>query len=164
MTLEELTAPDPAPLPDEVRSRLIADRDRLVEQHNIVLNEAEVHWTCSSGGLDERDVTVSPIEGEMDYWAAVHEIGHIVLRLPTFVGREPAYENEFRVWAWSLDNACITPSVLAARCMIRMLFTHTGEGHPAPTEDQVQRLRDRLPQDDVPLNWRNAQTQPHAEG
>lgn len=155
MSLEELTAPDPGPLPREARADLVAHRARLVEKHSIVLNESEIHWTDSSGELEERGVEVPPIETEMDYWASVHEIGHIVLQLPTFVDGTPAYENEFRVWAWSLDNACIAPSVLAGRGMIRALFTHTGDDHPAPTDALVERLRNRLPQGEVPLRWRD---------
>jgi hypothetical protein len=104
------------------------------------------------------DITVPPITGEDEYWAALHELGHCAtsdlsrgseLRAALTTGRRWGYtppcqlESESNAWHWALDNALHPPSVGAIE-LIRTLsinqYRSTADGDTPRYLELLERL------------------------
>jgi hypothetical protein len=123
---------------------------RLVTEHGIGWEEAAIPFLEAEGSIDpaERFIRTPIVDTEIAYFTALHEIGHVVLDLPSFgpgeSDEEPErrlYSNEASVWEWALDEAEAPPSLDAAQTIDFTLLSD----EPAPSRaDAVQRVRRKL--------------------
>jgi hypothetical protein len=81
-------------------------------------------WRNAEASLGERRISTPVLGRELDYWAAIHEIGHFATGdLPTADEQgKILWDNEEAVWYWALDNGVVTPSG-AARGLIYSSFS-----------------------------------------
>ena len=65
-------------------------------------------------------IRIAPVRGQVTYFVALHEIGHLVGR-----GRSgPRLEKEAAAWRWALRNAIVEPTDAARRSMGRRLRSY----------------------------------------
>src|SRR4051794_19925091 len=93
--------------------------ERLLCENGITANWSPpqlgvLNWFGSCGDLVAREISIGPITDEMSYFVALHEIGHIVLQMPTDVEMDGvskvSLDNEVTVWAWAVGKALVEPS------------------------------------------------------
>lgn len=98
------------------------------------------------GGFHKLEVLTGPLDGELAYWAAMHEIGHVnmghmadpYVNSPyamLFFG-EKVMQAEVDAWNWAFDNAPFTPSLEARRTAWRALNSYS-EGLQQPIPDNI---------------------------
>ena len=64
-----------------------------------------------------REISIPPIRGQVSYFIALHEIGHLVGR-----GRSaPRLESEANAWLWALDHCVIEPTPATRRSISKRL-------------------------------------------
>jgi hypothetical protein len=90
----------------------------------------------AEGTFDPRMFRSPPIVHEIDYFTALHELGHLTLDLPEVEGGKLLLDNEETVWRWALDEARVYPSGEAASMIYRAIYAKGDPAHPA-----VQRLK-----------------------
>lgn len=62
-------------------------------------------------------ISIPEIRGQVSYFVALHEIGHLV-----GPGRSaPRLESEANAWLWALENAAIEPTAATRRAISRRL-------------------------------------------
>lgn len=80
---------------------------RLKKHIDTLLREHDITATYDSGrghaSVPKREISIPPIEEEMDYFISLHEIGHVVIGLK---GRT-RLEREAHAWTWAFDNTLI---------------------------------------------------------
>jgi hypothetical protein len=135
-------------------NRLRAHIDALAARHGLEWREEDIGWLDAEGGLGENWFKSPLMRNEFAYLAALHEIGHHVLGLPTDdENGQVLFANEADVWAWALAEAIIDPSK-AARTQIRVCLTSYPE--QAPPADEVARLRSIAAEDgNTEMRWRS---------
>lgn len=96
--------------------------------------EAHVEDLCREYGIDlagassrgrairwrggKLEISIPPIRGQVSYFIALHEIGHLVGR-----GRSaPRLESEANAWLWALDHAVVEPTPATLRSISRRLW------------------------------------------
>ena len=124
-----------APLPPEDVKRLRGHIEELCAQHEVIWDEDEnVHVLLGAeGNFDARSILTPPLESEIVYWAAIHEIGHLVLKLRTFDDDgNVLFQNELDVWKWALDEAIITPGADAGAGIFGAFLSHADQPPPPP--------------------------------
>jgi hypothetical protein len=63
------------------------------------------------------EISIPPIRGQVSYFIALHEIGHLVGR-----GRSaPRLEAEANAWLWALDHSIVEPTQATLRSISRRL-------------------------------------------
>ncbi len=63
------------------------------------------------------EISIPPIRGQVSYFIALHEIGHLVGR-----GRSaPRLESEANAWLWALDHSIFEPTPATLRSISRRL-------------------------------------------
>lgn len=75
----------------------------------------------------------SPSWSRLAYFAALHEVAHIIYRDPMEWARYQANEVEYeaRAWLWALDHAMEPPSQLVRDTILtRWLGSYVGHGRP----------------------------------
>jgi hypothetical protein len=90
----------------------------------------------AEGSFDSREFRSPPIVHEIDYFTALHELGHLTLDLPEFQEEQLLLDNEETVWRWALDEALVYPSGEAAGMIYRAIFAKGDPANPA-----AQRLK-----------------------
>ena len=89
----------------------------LCREHGIGLVGASsrgraIRWR--GGGLE---ISIPPIRGQVSYYIALHEIGHLVGR-----GRSaPRLESEANAWLWALQHSVVEPTAATRRSISRRL-------------------------------------------
>lgn len=77
-----------------------------------------------------------PIVEEMNYFVALHEIGHAVLGLPPGLCR---LEREAWCWRWALEHAAYAPHFSTRQrisaCLVRYLYRAASRGWKIPTAE-----------------------------
>ena len=83
------------------------------------------------------EIAVPEIRGQVSYFIALHEIGHLVGR-----GRSaPRLEAEANAWLWALENAAVEPTAATKRSISRRL-----SGYLAWAENrQYRKVPPRIP-------------------
>jgi hypothetical protein len=123
--------------------------------------QESTHWQAACGDIGKRWFEAPPIRSEMDCWAALHELGHIALELPTYDhdGVTVLFENEVRAWEWALEQAIAPPSATASGLILLQLHTHIEDGQPPP-KALVERLDTALgePHQSLGLSRSNSAT------
>ena len=78
---------------DSAEARRLRDHiESLSSAHRITVVEREMQWVDAWGEPDARKIVVPPLGSELAYFVALHEIGHLVLGLPS----SPADDGEDR--------------------------------------------------------------------
>jgi hypothetical protein len=136
------SSPDPPPQTRNRRGVALMEShiEELCERHEIELSG------CSSRGRAIRwrggrlEISIPPIRGQVSYFIALHEIGHLV-----GPGRSaPRLEAEANAWLWALENAAVEPTEATRRSIVRRL-----EGYLAWARNrQYRKVPPRIPERD----------------
>jgi hypothetical protein len=114
--------------------------ERLCDEYGIELagNSARGRAIRWRGGRLE--IAIPPIKGQVSYFIALHEIGHLVGR-----GRSaPRLESEANAWLWALEHCAVEPTLATRRSIVRRL-----EGYLAWAQNrQYRRVPPRIPERD----------------
>jgi hypothetical protein len=95
--------------------------------------EAHVEELCAAHGIDltgssargrairwrggRLEISIPPIKGQVSYFIALHEIGHLVGK-----GRSaPRLEAEANAWLWALENTAVSPTDATLRSISKRL-------------------------------------------
>lgn len=89
----------------------------LCERHGIGLAGASRRGRAIRWRGGKREIAIPEIRGQVSYFIALHEIGHLV-----GPGRSrPRLEAEANAWLWALDNAAVEPTPATLRSISRRL-------------------------------------------
>lgn len=85
-------------------------------------------------------ISIPPIRGQVSYFIALHEIGHLV-----GPGRSaPRLEAEANAWLWALEHSAVEPTQATRRSIVRRL-----DGYLAWARNrQYRRVPPRIPERD----------------
>ena len=121
--------------------------------------EAHVEALCAANGIElagssgrgrairwrggRRQIAIPPIRGQVSYFIALHEIGHLV-----GPGRSaPRLEAEANAWLWALRNAAVEPTEATMRSISRRL-----RGYLRWAQNrQYRKVPPRIPERDHPF-------------
>jgi hypothetical protein len=121
--------------------------------------EAHVEQLCRESGIElagassrgrairwrggKLEISIPPIRGQVSYFIALHEIGHLVGR-----GRSaPRLESEANAWIFALENSVVQPTPATLRSISRRL-----RGYLAWARNrQYRRVPPRIPPRDHPF-------------
>ena len=113
--------------------RVFRQDRRPPKRRGVDLMEAHVEDLCREHGIElagassrgrairwrggRLEISIPPIRGQVSYFIALHEIGHLVGR-----GRSaPRLESEANAWLWALDHAVVDPTPATLRSISRRL-------------------------------------------
>ena len=89
----------------------------LCREHGIELAGASSRGRAIRWRGGRLEISIPPIRGQVSYFIALHEIGHLVGR-----GRSaPRLESEANAWLWALDHAVVEPTPATLRSISRRL-------------------------------------------
>jgi hypothetical protein len=98
----------------ELMEAHIAD---LCREHQIALAGSSARGRAIRWRGGKREISVPPIRGQVSYFIALHEIGHLV-----GPGRSaPRLESEANAWLWALANSAVEPTPATRRSIARRL-------------------------------------------
>ncbi|MFL5908021.1 MAG: hypothetical protein ACJ75Z_10560 [Solirubrobacterales bacterium] len=103
------------------------------KRKGVALMEGHVEDLCSEHGIElvgassrgrairwrggRLEISIPPIRGQVSYFIALHEIGHLVGR-----GRSaPRLESEANAWLWALEHSVVEPTPATRRSISRRL-------------------------------------------
>ncbi len=91
--------------------------EELCAEHGIELTGASARGRAIRWRGGRLEISIPPIRGQVSYFIALHEIGHLVGR-----GRSaPRLEAEANAWVWALDNAAFEPTDATLRSISKRL-------------------------------------------
>lgn len=124
---------------------LEAHVEELCEQHGIEIAGASRRGRATRWRGGRRQISIPEIRGQVSYFVALHEIGHLV-----GPGRSaPRLEAEANAWLWALANAAVEPTPATRRSISRRLH-----GYLAWAQNrQYRRVPPRIPERGHPF-WR----------
>jgi hypothetical protein len=89
----------------------------LCREHGIELVGASSRGRAIRWRGGKLEISIPPIRGQVSYFIALHEIGHLVGR-----GRSaPRLESEANAWLWALDHGVVEPTPATLRSISRRL-------------------------------------------
>jgi hypothetical protein len=89
----------------------------LCREHDIELVGASSRGRAIRWRGGKLEISIPPIRGQVSYFIALHEIGHLVGR-----GRSaPRLESEANAWLWALDHSIVEPTPATLRSISRRL-------------------------------------------
>jgi hypothetical protein len=89
----------------------------LCREHGIQLAGASSRGRAIRWQGGKLEISIPPIRGQVSYFIALHEIGHLVGR-----GRSaPRLESEANAWLWALDHSVVKPTPATLRSISRRL-------------------------------------------
>jgi hypothetical protein len=89
----------------------------LCREHGIALAGSSARGRAIRWRGGKREISVPPIRGQVSYFIALHEIGHLV-----GPGRSaPRLEAEANAWLWALDHSAVDPTAATRRSISRRL-------------------------------------------
>jgi hypothetical protein len=89
----------------------------LCREHGIELVGASSRGRAIRWRGGRLEISIPPIRGQVSYFLALHEIGHLVGR-----GRSaPRLESEANAWLWALDHGVVEPTPATLRSISRRL-------------------------------------------
>ena len=90
---------------------------QLCREHGIELIGSSSRGRAIRWRGGKREIAIPPIKGQVSYFVALHEIGHLVGR-----GRSaPRLEAEANAWLWALDHAIVEPTPATRRSISNRL-------------------------------------------
>ena len=122
-------------------------------RHGVQQMEAHVEQLCAEHGIElvgssargrairwrggRIAISIPPIRGQVSYFIALHEIGHLVGK-----GRSaPRLEAEANAWIWALQRSAVEPTTATRRSIVRRL-----EGYLAWAQNrQYRKVPPRIP-------------------
>jgi hypothetical protein len=121
--------------------------------------EAHVEQLCRENGIQlagassrgrairwrggKLEISIPPIRGQVSYFIALHEIGHLVGR-----GRSaPRLESEANAWIFALENSVVKPTPATLRSISRRLHGYLAWAR----NRQYRRVPPRIPPRDHPF-------------
>jgi hypothetical protein len=113
--------------------RVFRQASKPLRRRGVELMEAHVEELCSEHGIElvgassrgrairwrggKLEISIPPIRGQVSYFIALHEIGHLVGR-----GRSaPRLESEANAWLWALDHSVVEPTPATLRSISKRL-------------------------------------------
>lgn len=123
-------------------------------RHDVETMEAHVEELCAQHGIElagssargrairwrggRLEISIPPIRGQVSYFIALHEIGHLV-----GPGRSaPRLEAEANAWLWALQHTAVEPTAATLRSIVRRL-----EGYLAWAQNrQYRKVPPRIPE------------------
>lgn len=119
--------------------------EELCAEHGIELAGASQRGRAIRWRGGRLEIAIPPIKGQVSYFIALHEIGHLVGR-----GRsKPRLESEANAWVWALQNAAFEPTDATLRSISKRL-----NGYLAWARNrQYRRVPPRIPEPDH-VFWR----------
>jgi hypothetical protein len=117
--------------------------EELCGTHGIELAGASARGRAIRWRGGRLEIAIPEIRGQVSYFIALHEIGHLVGR-----GRSaPRLEAEANAWLWALDNAAVEPTAATRRSISRRLH-----GYLAWAQNrQYRRVPPRIPPREHPF-------------
>ena len=89
----------------------------LCREHEIELAGSSARGRAVRWRGGKREISVPPIRGQVSYFIALHEIGHLV-----GPGRSaPRLECEANAWLWALTHSAVEPTPATRRSIARRL-------------------------------------------
>jgi hypothetical protein len=101
---------------------LDAHVDELCDLHSVERLNGGRGRAIRRGGCGEvtLQIRIPPVRGQVTYFVALHEIGHLI-----GPGRSgPRLEQEAAAWRWALANAIVEPTQASRRSMGRRLRSY----------------------------------------
>jgi len=115
----------------------------LCREHGIELAGASSRGRAIRWRGGRLEISIPPIRGQVSYFIALHEIGHLVGR-----GRSaPRLESEANAWLWALDHAVVEPTPATLRSISRRLRSY----HDWARNRQYRRVPPRIPPREHPF-------------
>lgn len=129
------------------------------KRRGVDLMEAHVEDLCRGHGIElvgassrgrairwrggRLEISIPPIRGQVSYFIALHEIGHLVGR-----GRSaPRLESEANAWIWALDHSVVEPTPATLRSISRRLSGYLDWAR----DRQYRRVPPRIPSREHPF-------------
>ena len=113
------------------RDRAEAHIERLCAAHGIGLAGSSARGRAIRWRGGRLEIAIPPVRGQVSYFIALHEIGHLVGR-----GRSaPRLEAEANAWLWALENSAFEPTDATLRSISRRL-----EGYLRWAQNRQHRL------------------------
>jgi hypothetical protein len=89
----------------------------LCREHGIELVGSSSRGRAIRWRGGKLEISIPPIRGQVSYFIALHEIGHLVGR-----GRSaPRLESEANAWLWALSHSAVEPTAATRRSISRRL-------------------------------------------
>jgi hypothetical protein len=89
----------------------------LCQEHDIELAGSSARGRAIRWRGGRLQIAIPEIRGQVSYFIALHEIGHLVGK-----GRSaPRLEAEANAWVWALDNAAVEPTAATLRSISKRL-------------------------------------------
>jgi hypothetical protein len=122
---------------------LEAHVEELCREHGIQLAGASSRGRAIRWQGGRLEISIPPIRGQVSYFIALHEIGHLVGR-----GRSaPRLECEANAWLWALDHSVVEPTHATRRSISRRLRGYLDWAR----NRQHRRVPPRIPKQDHPF-------------
>jgi hypothetical protein len=114
--------------------------EQLCAEHGIELTGASARGRAIRWRGGRLEISIPPIRGQVSYFIALHEIGHLV-----GPGRSaPRLESEANAWVWALRHAAVEPTPATRRSIVKRL-----QGYLAWAQNrQYRRVPPRIPEPD----------------
>jgi hypothetical protein len=115
----------------------------LCREHDIELAGSSARGRAIRWRGGKLEISIPPIRGQVSYFIALHEIGHLVGK-----GRSaPRLESEANAWLFALENSVVEPTSATKRSISRRL-----EGYLAWARNrQHRRVPPRIPPREHPF-------------
>lgn len=119
--------------------------EELCAEHGVELAGSSARGRAIRWRGGRLEISIPPIRGQVSYFIALHEIGHLVGR-----GRSaPRLESEANAWVWALQNSAFEPTDATMRSISKRL-----DGYLQWARNrQYRRVPPRIPERDH-VFWR----------
>jgi hypothetical protein len=117
--------------------------EELCREHGIELVGASSRGRAIRWRGGKLEISIPPVRGQVSYFIALHEIGHLVGQ-----GRSaPRLESEANAWLWALDQSVVEPTPATLRSISRRLRGYLDWAHSR----QYRRVPPRIPPREHPF-------------